>query len=438
MKKQVLINLVSVIAGLGGGFLAAQNSSQPHETEKPLAETRTFARFSTGEKAGKPRKNPAHDETVSGHALLVWLKYGHFTVGQLQEEFHKQLAIIAEQKYFYSPEMAAICAKWGEMAPLQAMAELEKAGSRYSEWKKNILEGWARRDPIAAMAYYLENRGELYRGGSLSGIMRHYSEQMPDKAWELLGSLSSQERKTGIQSCLTGILAGNPERMKEFLARLTDADWQGGTAYSDFLAEWSRTDADNYAEWLQDQPEERRQGIIASSCVEFLTTEDPLLAGKMFSELSAEAQKSAYDRGLWKMFEKLGTAGAFDWIITHSSEELVLETVKRNTGMIVNRDFNDMLRYVESMETGEVRNTLLNKLATLPPPEGADYQKMISLAETLPDSSEKNSSMKKMIGNWLQTDYDSASAWLDHSSLSPGEKAEMKNNLPQTGKTWIK
>lgn len=152
--------------------------------------------------------------------------------------------------------------KWARTAPMQCLEKMReyKCEKAYIDV---FFEGWASKDPIAAIEFYEEHykRNASYKqhANIVKSLVFSYGQHSPEGAWNWLSeqkeTISSQKYQDASDVLLRAIAWDHPDQLPDFLNK-TKSSLKAETAYQ-AGSSWVMSESE-FRDWLTTLPENAR------------------------------------------------------------------------------------------------------------------------------------------------------------------------------------
>jgi|GEM_PF-296066 len=294
--------------------------------------------------------------------------------------------------------------KWGEVDPVNAMAELSKSGDRRGGGMSQsiALTGWAAKDPKGAMAWLEAYEGEgREKEWMAMSLVNGLARSDADAALKYAAGLEDEgARRNAAESIAREMIrAGGVEKATAWLATLKDPEMMRG-AFQTLSDQLLRSDPSKAAEFVKQYANEEYARGAIGNIADNLARKDVKQGLEFANSLTGKAQSRA-----------IGS--------------VVNEWLNQNDGA----QALEASKYVESLPPGDSRDAGARAIANEVVRQ--DPATAIAWASSIQDAESRTEALVDVARRYMREDKAAATAWLATSGLSPEAQLQITN--PQRG-----
>lgn len=433
-KKIFLLTLLALAAGLLLGYTGKSLKRNAEATAPPPTAGSTGARPRFGDSltsAPRPSAN-AHTTQTAGTPLDKDLKrYSRMS----HEELLKESEMLNKKRYSpYSHSsvksrllISFLCSRLGQESPRQTLRQMADFKG-YNSWLKyDVMNAWTMKNPDTAMAYCLENISDDKKNNRFlyNGYISILTKQSPDKAVDYLASLPVKEQSSLLYEPLSGLLEKTPEKMAEAVGKLTPAILKSNWAHNNIAGFWAREDWNAAEQWINTLPAEKKAEAM-SHAVSSLPHEE---ATQKLDSLTGKTREETLKRISIDLLRE-SPQKAVELLQAHATEEEAVNAIEKN---YYNFDFltPDGIAYIEQMPSGNLKDSLLAKIASSVYPDSWEtifldkkMEDTLSMASKISSPQKKEQALERALRPWIYSDPEKTKSWLEKSDIPADKKAE--------------
>ena len=256
------------------------------------------------------------------------------------------------------------------------------------------------------------------RGGdqfmSMGLMMGRYAEIDPERALAYVGKQGGMERGFGTSSILRSWAATDPRAAADYLTNNVIGsggdDWMLRRTAGSLASEWAKQDPQAALVWADTLSNELK-GDAMNNIVEQLTSQDPLEAAKVAMGFDGEQRERSL-RTIADQWSRNEPEEAVKWAeaLTVEGKTQALEEAVESW---VEKDTDAAVAYMEKMDQGE-RDQIMKEVVEKWGRKGAEAQPdAAEWVASQPDGKGKVDATGEIVGQWMRTDAESASGWLN-------------------------
>jgi len=256
------------------------------------------------------------------------------------------------------------------------------------------------------------------RGGdqfmSMGLMMGRYAEIDPERALAYVGKQGGMERGFGTSSILRSWAATDPRAAADYLTNNVIGsggdDWMLRRTAGSLASEWAKQDPQAALVWANTLSDEMK-GDAMNNIVEQLTSQDPLEAAKVAMGFDGEQRERSL-RTIADQWSRNEPEEAVKWAeaLTVEGKTQALEEAVESW---VGKDTDAAVAYMEKMDQGE-RDQIMKEVVEQWGRKGAEAQPAAAeWVASQPDGKGKVDATGEIVGQWMRTDAESASGWLN-------------------------
>ena len=256
------------------------------------------------------------------------------------------------------------------------------------------------------------------RGGdqfmSMGLMMGRYAEIDPERALAYVGKQGGMERGFGTSSILRSWAATDPRAAADYLTNNVVGsggdDWMLRRTAGSLASEWAKQDPQAALVWANTLSDELK-GDAMNNIVEQLTSQDPLEAAKVAMGFDGEQRERSL-RTIADQWSRNEPEEAVKWAeaLTVEGKTQALEEAVESW---VGKDTDAAVAYMAKMDQGE-RDQIMKEVVEQWGRKGAEAQPAAAeWVASQPDGKGKVDATGEIVGQWMRTDAESASGWLN-------------------------
>ena len=256
------------------------------------------------------------------------------------------------------------------------------------------------------------------RGGdqfmSMGLMMGRYAEIDPERALAYVGKQGGMERGFGTSSILRSWAATDPRAAADYLTNNVIGsggdDWMLRRTAGSLASEWAKQDPQAALVWANTLSDELK-GDAMNNIVEQLTSQDPLEAAKVAMGFDGEQRERSL-RTIADQWSRNEPEEAVKWAeaLTVEGKTQALEEAVESW---VGKDTDAAVAYMAKMDQGE-RDQIMKEVVEQWGRKGAEAQPAAAeWVASQPDGKGKVDATGEIVGQWMRTDAESASGWLN-------------------------
>lgn len=264
--------------------------------------------------------------------------------------------------------------------------------------KKELFFQLTQRDPGAAMSYYESNKDVLLNHQELPyEIVRAWSLQDPEKAWEWCNVTSEKETRENLKTAfLLGLIEENDAHASEYMNKVSKEE---GKIYDHLLTKWGEISIDSALEWFDswDKKTDFYKGYILKG----LLSHDSEIerATKLFLELPEP------ERIIHTFFGKSkikNPESALKFIYAVKPQDKISESDLSALPRWIKQDAETAEKWVQHLPSTHPTKSI----AVIAYSKGlSDYRKYddaLYMMNNVPEGEKKETSMKKILQTWQE------------------------------------
>ncbi len=335
------------------------------------------------------------------------------------------------KKKGYDPALDILFETWAYRDPQGALtAWLNLPSEKRSQAVRGMFKGWVTADPDAALAYladHRESRGEL--GAASRDILTVIAGEFPEKALPWLRHFTGQERTELMRDFFSLRLNQSLEAAMTLCNELTPEEKRRTRALEKIALRLGETDWNKALRWVENQPEEERQGLIFEA-LSGLCVKDPEAMKKNLNIVPAGEER---DQFLWFL------SGGSTWADTPGLElDEVLKmrdlfqdpqrarlSVLKSSELLARNNPGKLLEVTNSLPDGELKDTLRANYALRN--ERASVEERLNTLTHLEGSRPQRMAAGRVLQSWADTR--AALKWIEAAPVSKKCKEEWKESL---------
>lgn len=302
-----------------------------------------------------------------------------------------------------------------------------------------LLQGWARTDFDAAMAYLLQNKDRWnFSGQIFSSMVRVQAEEAPEKTMEWMLSQTGKVRGKAIFQMINVLEEKHPAQMGDFVGRLLPSDLKNGGLFELVAKKWGACDCEKallWADTLSDKQKNKAIAEILGGLGESQLEKATEIYKKQPQELQADIAAAIVGAMIQKSellsyvesADLSGMKQALEWLMENSSDAKNTDKLARNivsSSRLLTPEFVD---YVQKMPEGAIKDNALrgmsNMTSRMVKYGQFTYEEAFALTEQIKDPAIQMESKENNVENWINEDPETARHWIqEKSGFSDEEK----------------
>jgi hypothetical protein len=308
--------------------------------------------------------------------------------------------------------------------PLKAINLLEKIPSenQQNEALRRIGNAWAESDPKAALDWANQQTDPKVKSEILQGALEGMAQKEPNRALELVQSLSASERQGRIDNILGILSESNPEGAVGYAMNLPSNKFTNGTI-SRLAGQWISSDPQGALGWFDSLTDPKIKEQVAGAMIDNLPKDDLATSLKLLDTMpSGFFQNQALSR-IGRNWAQTDQKAALDWANQQTDPEVKTRILGGLIEGMSVKDPNSAFQLVQSLPAGDSRNNII--ITYLGSMAQSDPQSAISLASGIAEADDRSKAQQNVVRRWKRSDPAAATQWINSSSLPQDVKARL-------------
>ena len=230
--------------------------------------------------------------------------------GNFAEAWNEALDEPSMQQRFQ--KLAVVAAQWGMADPMAAMAALESLPPDAMERgiSTQIIHGWARQDPQAALAWVLDNDDSPQGPSMIAAVLQLLGQDDLNAALEVARGLEEEQRQNAMHSLIGSWVNADLQAATQWVLNES-----AGAEREGYLATMVHLLADQEAmlEWLDGLPPEDAVTLLPYS-IGAIARADPLEAAAQIDRIDDPLARMSAVESLARSWARRDPQAAQDWL----------------------------------------------------------------------------------------------------------------------------
>jgi hypothetical protein len=444
MKTSVIGPIVALVIGGAVGFIAGKIGGPEASVKKEtVSDSRSSWRGGVRSSQRDAAKSPVRSGRVKSleqamslpgqnsrlQALMDY--YAGLSISQFEEEAAKLEDLPWSERIMVGH---LLFSRWGEEDPTAAMAYTQTMGFAGMFVRGTVMRSWAAKFPEEAAQYYTEHpadfrmggmMGRRGRGGSTAGtIATEWARQDSAAALTWAQSLDGRDLTSAVKGVFEESAKTDPEKAAEMLTSLTDDESKKG-AQNAVAREWGKQNWSEAQAWIATLPADAQAGAM-SQALRGLAETDPVTAAENVTSIAEGEDRDRAMEGVAKQWGRVDPESAAAWLMDSGSETAQSESIGKVVSSWVRQDSVAALSFINEQPEGGVRDQAASSYVMAN--QTGKVEDNLALAETIGDERTRERAVGMTVAGWMRQDPEAAKSYLDSTeALSERSKKRISH-----------
>jgi len=311
----------------------------------------------------------------------------------------------------HSESMTAAIEKWGGSNPRDAWQWLDAnvSGPLKEEGMAALVNGWARRDPQSAAAWFIETGSTAQ--GVLDALVTTWADLNPRAAATWVETLTNGENKLTARVCLASAwVQQDPAAAAEYFTPLVTGGREGLDLASALVNAWGAADPAATAQWIDKLPNGPARHEAAGVLATIWAANDIQRAIEWTKKLEVPEMKASAIQHIGTTWGAIEPRKAIDWLATLPADQTRTDAMQGALNSWAVTNPQEMKSWIATQNPGDTTDNARVSLGEVFLDEDPSAAMDLVLGITAPIG--RSDSIGKFYRHWREQDDAAAQEWL--------------------------
>jgi len=428
---KMILPISTLILGLiGGYFLKPESTALSESTENTTVSAKSSRKgfdSSAESLSAKTRKTntAGNSRSTSKNPIIEKFQSMFEFYTELDRQELETEALKLEGMPFSERMVAAplLFARWGEIAPFEALEFSDKIGFAGRFVRPTILQSWSADDPKGAAKYFTSNPQQFRNQGRRWGrtgnnspagaIAGEWAKRDFDSALSWSKTLSGNDASSATVAIFREAAKENPKQASKQLALIDDEKLRENAATS-IATEWAKLDPSQAESWAINLEQPDKSASLAKIFAT-LSQKDAFAAAEKINLIEDQGHKSDVIETIANNMSKLNPAEAMNWISNVDTELVKPHMARRPMSTLTATNDQAARTWLNEQHSGPLRDSAA--MTYIFTTRNSDPLQSLEIAASIENDNQAERAENLSLSRWLNNDPDAAEAYMKENGF---------------------